>query len=75
MLREPHEMPRDDLRTLLELGYASESAAVREAAGRVDTWVSKLSFYLHEVRSAVATYREHTKPAYGPLGDSLDDLK
>jgi hypothetical protein len=24
---------------------------------------------------SIVTYRKHNKPAYGPLGDSLDDLK
>jgi hypothetical protein len=42
--------PTDDLRALIELGYASKSRAVREAAGRIDTWLSKHSFDLHMMK-------------------------
>jgi hypothetical protein len=46
----PHAMPREDLHALISLGYASKNRALREAAGRVDTWVSRLTSYLDVVR-------------------------
>jgi hypothetical protein len=39
--------PREELRTLIELGYASKDPAIREAAGIVDTWRCRLNIYLH----------------------------
>jgi hypothetical protein len=54
-LPDPPQTPSDDLRVLRELGYASKDPAVRDAAGRVDTWVSKLPFYLDMVRQ----YKKH----------------
>jgi hypothetical protein len=47
----PRAMPHEDLHTLISLGYASKNRALREAAGRVDTWVYKLTFYLDAVRT------------------------
>jgi hypothetical protein len=41
--------PTDDLCALIELGYASKSRDVREAAGRIDTWLSK-PFDLHMMK-------------------------
>ena len=40
----------DDLHTLIELGYASKDRAMREAAGRVDTWKHRLTFFIHWLR-------------------------
>jgi hypothetical protein len=42
---EPPKMPREELRELIELGYASKSRTVREAAGVIDTWAHKVTFY------------------------------
>ncbi len=50
-LPPPPEIPREDLHELIELGYASKSRARREAAGKVDTWCSHLTFYLDQMRN------------------------
>ena len=66
-MREGAEIPFTELRALIELGYASKDRALRDAAGAADTWLGKLPFLLD--------YLRHRKPALGPLGDSLEDLK
>jgi hypothetical protein len=45
-IRAPHE----ELRLLIELGYRSQQEAEREAAGRLDNWLSRQAFDLDMAR-------------------------
>jgi hypothetical protein len=44
--------PGEELRHLIELGYASRRKADREIAGVVDTWLSKQPFVISALREA-----------------------
>jgi hypothetical protein len=48
-----HQMPVEDFHALCELGYASGDKAMREAAGRLDTWQCKVAIYLQMVRDHI----------------------
>lgn len=45
--------PREELRHLVELGYASRRSADREIAGVVDTWLHKQSFAIAALRDVI----------------------
>ena len=48
--RLPGDIPAEDLHTVIEHAYGAKTQNVREAAGRVDTWVARTKSYLDYVR-------------------------
>jgi hypothetical protein len=49
-LLERAEPPLDEIRELIELGYASKRKAAREAAAVIDTWLGRQPFDLEILR-------------------------
>ena len=48
--RLPGDIPSEDLHTVIEHAYGAKTQNVREAAGRVDTWVAHTKWYFDYVR-------------------------
>jgi hypothetical protein len=70
-----HQVPEDPAPTYRRLSRYDETGLVWLLRGDAVIALTEVTAAIQNAVGVVTTYRKYHKPALGPLGDSLDDLK
>ena len=70
-----HPVPGHEATTYRRLSRYDETGLVWLLRGRPVVAMTESTAAIQNPTGSILTYRKHAKPALGPIGDSLDDLK